>query len=225
MKPPVRVLLVLCIVALSLGLSTGAVAAAEADDRPADGQLVIELDTNGDADVVFTDEFDLTDPQQRALFEDLRESEEFRRAAAGQVRGGMQSVSERVAEDLDRELVIGEVTAETTVDGETGTVAYGFRWENLAALEGERIVLSEPFSTYTSLDRELVVVAPDGYELASVSPEPSRQDDAVARWPGLTEFGDGFEVVAAPAETHGDGSIAIGTAALLLSTLFLGRER
>lgn len=217
-----RILGFLCVATLAFGGFTGVAAAV---DEPANGRLVVELDANGDADVVFTDEFDLTDPRQRAAFESARENREIRRQAAVQFRGGMQSISEEANEGIDRELRVGEVTVETAVYGETGIVGYQFRWENLAALEGDRIVLSEPFSTYDLLDRELVVIAPEGYELTSVSPQPARQGDDAVSWPGLTEFGDRFEVVAAEPSVHGDGPIALGVSALLLATLFVGRKR
>jgi hypothetical protein len=228
MKPAYRILAVLCIVALLAGAAAGTTAAdpadrADATDRPVTDRLVVELDANGNADAVAIETFDLTVPRQRAVFENVRDSEQFRRAAAERFRGGMQSISEEAG--ADRRLRVGEVTVETGVGGETGAVAYRFRWENLAAVEGDRIVLSEPFSAYPSLDRELVVVAPEGYELEGVSPRPERRADSTASWPGMTEFGDRFEVVAAPSETHGDGPVAIGIAAVLLSMLFLGRER
>ena len=234
MKPAYRILAVLCIVALLAGAAAGTVASsaavdpadrADVTDRPVTDRLVVELDANGNADAVAIETFDLTVPRQRAVFENVRESEEFRRAAAERFRGGMQSISEGTGEGLDRRLRVGEVTVETGVGGETGAVAYRFRWENLAAVAGDRIVLSEPFSAYPSLDRELVVVAPEGYELEGVSPRPERRADSTASWPGMTEFGDRFEVVAVPSETYGDGPAAIGVAAVLLSMLFVGRER
>ena len=137
----------------------------------------------------------------------------------------MQSISDGASEGIDRQLRVGEVTVETTTEGETGTVAYRFRWENLAVVEDDRIVLSEPFSSYASLDRELVVTAPEGYEFASVSPQPEHQEDGVVSWSGLTDFGESFEVVVVEQETHGDGPIAIGVAALLLASLFIGRDQ
>lgn len=217
-----RIFGLLCIVTLSFGVLAGTVAAV---DAPANGQLIVELDANGDADAVFTDEFDLTDPRQRAAFENARENEELRRQAAIQFRGGMQSISDEANAGIDRELRIGAVTVETMVDGDTGIVAYRFRWENLATVDGDRIVLSEPFSTYDRLDRELIVIAPEGYELASVSPQPARRGEDVASWPGLTAFGDRFEVVATEPSIHGDGPVAFGVSVLLLATLFVGRER
>ena len=242
MNSPVRLAIVACLAMLALGLF--ATPAAAIDD-PASGQFIVELDTNGDADAVFTDEFDLTDPEQRAVFEDARDDPELRAAASQQLREEMQFVSDVANEDLDREIRVGEVTVETIVDGETGIVAYQFRWETLARVDGDRMILSEPFSTYDSLDRELIVLAPEGHELTSVSPQPQRQGDDVATWPGLTQFGEEFEVVATgaesgerpeleppdsaepvdPADAHGSGPIALAMSALLLGALFVGRQR
>lgn len=233
-----RFLGVLCIVALLSG--TFVVPAAA--QGPANGQFVVELDASGDADVVFTDEYDLTDSRERAIFESARENEDVRRQAGVQFRNGMQSISDEANAAVDRELRIGEVTVGTRVDGDTGTVAYRFRWENLAAIDGDRIVLSEPFSTYDSLDRELIVLAPEGNELTSVSPQPQRQGEDVATWPGLTRFGEGFEVVSTgaesseeravtpeppidPADAHGSGPIALAVSALLVAVLLIGRQR
>ena len=102
MNPSYRTLGVLCIVVLASGFLAGTAAAADADEQSANGQLVVELDTNGDADAVLTDEFDLTDPQQQAVFADARENEELRQAAASQVRGGMQSISDRASQGSKR---------------------------------------------------------------------------------------------------------------------------
>lgn len=244
MNSVARLVAVCCLAVLALGGFAGAAAAV---DAPANGQFVVELQTNGDADVVFTDEFDLSDPDERSVFEDAQNNADLRAAAAQQFREEMQFVSDEASRDLDRELRVGEVTVETTVDGETGIVAYQFRWENLARVDGDRIVLSEPFSTYDSLDRELIVLAPEGGELTSVSPPPERQGEDVATWPGLAQFGEGFEVVAtgpdAPDEadagdeldpvshsptntdTYGGAPIALGISALVLASLFIGRAR
>ncbi|MFO7926229.1 MAG: DUF7345 domain-containing protein [Halobacteriota archaeon] len=239
-----RIAVVCCIATLALGGLAGSAAAV---DTPANGQFVVELEPNGDANVVFTDEFDLTDPDDRAVFEDARDDPELRAAAAQQFRQEMQFISDEASADLDRELRVGEVTVETTVDGETGIVAYQFRWENLARVDGDRIVLSEPFSTYDSLDRELIVIAPEGGELTSVSPQPERLGEEAATWPGLAQFGETFEVVAvgpdgsadagtedaldpvshspAKTDTYGGAPAALGVAVFLLASLFIGRER
>ena len=232
----------LCVVGLAFAALTGSAAAA---DEAAEGRMIVELHTDGDADVVFTEAFDLSDTEQRAVFEDVAEDEASRAAAGEQFREGMQFVSAEANEGLDRELRVGEVTVETVRDGDVGTVGYQFRWANLARPDGDRIVLSEPFSTYDSLDRELVVLAPEGGELTDVSPQPQRQGTDVASWPGLTEFGENFEVVAVgptvedpePAsepeppqfseesDPYGGAPAALAVSALLLATLFIGGKR
>lgn len=242
MNSVARLALALCIASIAFGAFAGAAAAQEPSETTP--RLIIELDTNGDANAVFTDVYDLTDPDSRTAFEAAKEDEALRDAAATQLREQMQLVSDEANADLDREIRVGDVTIEMIEEGETGIVAYRFRWENLAVVEGDRIVLSEPFSTYDSLDRELIVFAPEGEELVSISPQPQRQGTDVASWPGLTQFGEGFEVVStggiadAPAdtfgpiehddptsETYGSAPIALGVSVLLLATLLVGRPR
>jgi hypothetical protein len=226
----------LCVAFLLLGAFTGTAAAV---DEPANGRFIIELETDGDANVVLTDEYDLTDAEQRAAFENAHSNETLRRQAGSRFREGLRSLSQAINQRVDRELRVGTVTVGTAIDGETGVVAYQFRWENLASVDEGQIVLSEPFSAYARVDQELIVFAPEGGELTSVSPQPARQGEDVASWPGRTALGEDFEVVATgpeeaneeptthfsdPSETHG-GPIALGIAALLLASLFVGRER
>jgi len=229
-----RVLVVAATAALLL-----AAAGTAAAQTAADGHFVVELDTDGDADAVFVEELDLSDADQRELFESARADADRREAAAEQFREQLQLASNEASTGVARDIRVGPVTVELTVEDETGIVGYAFRWENLARVDDGRIVLSEPFSTFESLDRELVVHAPDGYELASVAPEPDRNDGTVAAWNGLTTFGDGFEVVAAPARsgtapidyaaspegTYGGAPVALGVSALLLVSLLVARKR
>ena len=234
---PVRSLALCCLAVVTVTIAVGGLAGtAAAIEEPADGQFVVELDADGDADVVFTSEFDLTDPEQQAAFEEVHEDDARKESAGAQFRENMRFVSAVANEEVDRELRIDEVTVGTTVDGDRGVLVYQFRWENLAAVDGDRIVLSEPFSIYDELDRELVVFAPEGGELENVSPEPAERGEDVARWPGLTAFGEEFEVVAtAPSDappqfsdgsdTYGAGPTAIGVSVLLFVTLFIGRQR
>lgn len=229
----------LLVAAATAALLFGAVAGTAAAQTAADGQFVVELDANGDADAVFVEELDLSDADQRELFEAAQADTDRREAAAEQFREQIQLASEEASTGIDRDIRAGPVTVELTVEGETGIVSYAFRWENLARVESDRIVLSEPFSTFESLDRELVVHAPDEHEFESVAPDPDRNDGHVAAWAGLTAFGDGFEVVAAPARsgtapidyaaspetTYGGAPIALGVSALLLVSLLAARKR
>jgi len=230
-----RLLAALCIAALALSGVAGTAAAQSA----ADGQFVVELDADGDANATFSDEFDLSDPEEREVFERAESNAELRATAAERFGEEMRLVSRTANEALDRELRVGEITVETAVVGETGVVTYEFHWENVAAVDDERVVLAEPFSLFETLDRELVVVAPEGYAIESASPEPGRTEGDTVAWPGLTTFGDDFEVVAVPdsggamapiehsreGTTHGGAPLALGISALVLGSLLVGRKR
>lgn len=206
-------------------------------EEPDDGYFRVELDADGDATVEYTNHTDLTDDDQREWFESVRDDEETREAVAAQRREEMQFVSDQANEHVDREMRAGEVSVETETDGDVGIVTYRFEWENLAAVDGDRVILAEPFSLYDQFDRELVVVAPDGYELTSVTPEPEHHDETTASWPGYTDLA-GFEVVATGEGGGGDAgdddgslvdgagfgvSLAVGS--LIAATLLARRRR
>lgn len=197
----------LLVVAGSAGVAVGGATAQEAE--PSDGQYLLELEASGDAEVVVSTELDLTDDDQRATFEQF-EDEEYRESAAERFENDTRFVSEVANEQVDREMRIGEVTVEPTTSsgGEVGVVTYRFRWEALAAADDGRVTLSEPFSLYDELDRELVVVAPEGYELTSAAPDPEEHNETTASWPGFTPL-EGFEVVA---EEGVDGAVEDGWA-------------
>lgn len=205
-------------------------------EEPGDGYFLVELDADGDAAVEYTNHTDLTDDDQREWFESVRDDEETREAVAAQRREEMQFVSDQANEHVDRDVRAGEVSVETGTDGDVGIVTYRFEWKNLAAVDGDRVILAEPFSLYDQFDRELVVVAPAGYELTSVTPEPGHHNETTASWPGLTDLA-GFEVVATGEGDDGDAgddgsfadgagfgvSLAVGS--LLAATLLVRRQQ
>lgn len=227
----VSTLVAVALVVGLLGLAGGATAEIV---EPADGTFQVALQADGDADVEYTDEYDLDNGTEREEFEGIRDDEATREAAAGQRRDEMQFVTDRANERVDREIRVGEVSVETGTDGDVGTVTYRFEWKNLAAVDGDRVVLAEPFSMY-QLDRELVVVAPDGYELTSATPEPEHHNETTASWPVFADT-EGFEVVATGESddgavddgTFGDGAgfgISVGVGSLLAAALFVRRRR
>lgn len=242
MNPVVRFGLMLAVVVLVFGAVAGTAGAAE---TASNGQLVIELESNGDANAVFTDHYNLSNPSQRAVFEDAREDEALRASAETQFQEQMQAISDEASADLNREIRVSEVAIGITIDGNTGIVAYQYRWENLAVVEDDQVVLREPFSTYDSLDRELVVIAPEGDEIVSATPQPQRRGDDAVSWPGFSQFGEGFEVVTtrsgdtvttaadlgaishsgSTSNKHGGAPLALGVSLLLLVSLLVGRTR
>lgn len=239
-RPLVGRVLVVCLAGLlALSLAAGGALAGGAAqvEEPEPGYFLVELQADGDVAVEYTNHTNLSvDDAQREWFESVRDDEAAREAVADERRQEMQFVSDQAAERVDRELRVGEVTVETETDGDVGIVTYRFEWANLAAVDGDRVVLTVPFSLYDEFDRELRVVAPDGYELTSVTPEPERRNETTASWPGLTEL-TGFEVVAEGDSGDGgagsdDGTFADGAGfgvpvavGSLLAAALLARRR
>lgn len=236
MNGPGRAALVSVVaIALAGGLALSVAGGTAAIEEPSDGYFLVELDADGDAAVEYTNHTDLNDDDQREWYEAVRDDAEAQASVAERRRGEMQFVTDRANEEVDREIRVGEVSVETETDGDVGIVTYRFEWENLAAVDGDRVVLSVPFSLYTEFDRELVVVAPDGYELTSATPEPEHRNETTASWPGLTEL-TGFEVVATGRGgdgADGDGTFGAGTGfgvplavgSLLAATMLARRRR
>jgi PGF-CTERM protein len=221
---------VTCVLALTAGLFAGIGTTQEPE--PVDGRFLVELEADGDAQVSLETEYNLSNDAEREAFESIHENESVRQQAAAQVQQDTEYVNNVADEETDRDMTVGEVTVETSVDGDVGTVAYQFTWGNLAATEDGRLVLAEPFSLYDELDRKLVVVVPEEYEITAATPEPDEQNATSASWEGFTSFSDpegGFEVVAESDEaSSGDGAgvgpvVAVG--ALVAAALLAHRRR
>lgn len=225
-----RVAVALVIAMLAVSLFAGIGAAQEPE--PVDGRFLVELEADGDAQISLETEYNLSNDAERDAFESLHDDEAAQREAAEQVQQDTEYVNNVADEETDRDMVVGEVNVETNVDGDVGTVAYQFTWGNLAATEDGQLVLAEPFSLYDELDRKLVVVVPEEYEITAATPEPDEQNATSASWEGFTSFSDpegGFEVVAESDEaSSGDGAgfgpvVAVG--ALVAAALLAHRRR
>lgn len=224
-----RAAVVCAVLVLAVGSFAGVGVAQDQEPEPVDGRFLVELQADGSAEISLEREYDLGDDAERDEFESLHEDEAARADAAESVREDTQYVNNVADDETDRDMRVGEVRVETSVDGDVGTVAYRFTWENLAAAEDGRLVLAEPFSLYDELDRELVVVVPDDYEISAATPEPDERNATAASWEGFTSFseeGSRFEVVAdGPSEDDGAGfgpALAAGT---LLAVALLARRR
>lgn len=226
-----RVAAVFCVLLL-VGSPLAGIGAAQEDDdgpEPIDGRFLVELEADGDAQVSLERHYDLTNDTERRAFEALHEDEAARQRKADQVQQDTEYVNNVADDETDRDMAVGNVTVETSVDGDVGTVTSRFTWENLAAVEDGQLVLAEPFSLYDQLDRELVVVVPDDYEITSATPDPDEQNATTASWEGFTSFSEpegGFEVVAeGPSADDGAGfGPVLGVVAFVAATL-LARQR
>ena len=191
----------LCVLVLSA--TTAPAAAASNDDR-----FRVALDTEGDADVSVTYTYDLETDGEQAAFEELASNETARQRLATRFENRMWAVADGASNETGRDMAVGDATVETADDDGVGTVTLSVRWENLAAVDGDRLTVTEPFASGFEPDRRFVVEAPDGYAVASATPAPSASDDGRASWAAGSSL-SGFELVAA-GDDAGGGSTGDG---------------
>jgi len=192
----------LCVLVLS---ATTAPAAAASND---DERFRVALDTEGNADVSVTYTYDLETDGERAAFEELASNETARQRLATRFENRMGAVADGASNETGRDMTVGDATVETADDDGVGTVTLSVRWENLAAVDGDRLTVTEPFASGFEPDRRFVVEAPDGYAVASATPAPSASDDGRASWAAGSSL-SGFELVAA-GDDAGGGSTGDG---------------
>jgi PGF-CTERM protein len=106
----------------------------------------------------------------------------------------------RAAENATgREMAVTDASIAFRTEGDTGVVEQSVTWTGLAAVEGDRLVVTEPFASGFEPDRQFRVTAPDGYDL-DATPTPDGTSDGAATWDAGTSL-DGFEVTASSPET------------------------
>lgn len=166
--------------------------------------LVVDVAPDGDATVTLRLAFDRTTESERQAFEALRADREN---VTRRFRNRMAKVAAHAANRTGREMAVTEasVTFETVNDTRTGVVELSVTWTNLARVDGDRLVLAQPFASGFDLDRRLVVRGPEGYAFVEGSPSPTASDGRVARWAAGTSL-DGYRATFAPSdETDGTG--------------------
>lgn len=209
-----------------------------ASDAPSVG-LTVELAADGTAQVTFVSHHDLESDEEREAFGSLRDDADARERVRQRFEDRLASVAADAAAATGREMAVSDVTVEllTTDDGATGVVVLSATWTGFAAVEGDRLVVTEPFASGFMADRPVTVVPPDGYALASVSLEPSNADGPGVTWAAGTDL-TGFEATFAPDEGDdaerdepGDVSesmpgfgVGAGVVALVLGTLAVARR-
>jgi len=189
--------IVLCTVLLS------SLAVAPATAQTTEEAFLVELDSAGDADVSLSLVYDLESDEEAAAFEELRENATARTQIAERFENRMSAVAADASAASDREMSVGDGSVELHRDGDTGLIVLSVEWTDLAAIEDDRLTVTEPFASGFEPDRTFTVAAPDGYTIISAEPEPTDHDGAAASWASDTSL-DGFEVVAEPAEQPAD---------------------
>lgn len=169
----------------------GPVAAQSQENSPA---LVVDVADTGNVDLTIVMAYDLANESDREAFEILQTDEEALADLESRFADRMDGIATATSTRVDRDVVATEERVELETSDDTGIVRLSVTMENLAAVQNDTIVLTEPFASGFATDRPVVVHAPAGYDVADASPTPTDQTDGTLTWESNTAF-DGFELV------------------------------
>lgn len=221
---------------LCIALATSVVAVPAAAHGADEEEFLVFLDRSGDADVSLTLTYDLHSDAERAAFGELQENETAREASAERFENRMSAVAADASNATGREMAVSSASVQVSETEGVGTMTMTVTWENLAAVEGDRLTVTEPFSSGFDPGVAFTVAVPQGYERTSVTPKPSSSDRTMSTWDAGTDL-HGFELVAEPVaeddgspteETDGEGAgfgVVIALGALVAVALLTARRR
>lgn len=213
--------------------ATGTTRTSQTESQLPEPGFTVALDANVSARLTLAVTFDLTTESERTAFESLRENTTAREQRTDRFATRLRAIAASTENTTGRAMTIRAPGITFLTRDETGFVVLSATWTGLAAQEGDRVVLREPFDSGFDVNRQFRVVAPDGYELDSVRPSPTTQSRTGATWGDGTTL-DGFEVAFVPNATGTDDGhsaagpgFGIGTAviAVLASTAALLSRR
>lgn len=214
--------------ALVFGLLAGTVAAQETRSEPA---LVVDLSEDGAGELTLVLTRNISTDAERTAFDAIRTNETIREQVHARFASRMDRLANATSAAVDREVTLTDTTIDfaTAADGATGVVTLTASFDRLAAVDGDRLVLTEPFASGFAIDRPVVVQLPDGYALAESYPTATRADGTLT-WDAGTDL-TGFELevragdspTGTPTSTPGFGHLA-GLLAMLSAVLLSGRE-
>lgn len=220
----VAVVIALCGVGLALAGS-----AAGTHEQPDRTVFAVLLEADGDAEVVSVTSYDLGDDEEREAYESLRDDGTEQADRRDAFVAEIEEQAARSAEATGREMRVhgAEVRTyedETEEGDEYGRFEIRVRWDGLAAVDGESVVVTEPFAGGYEPDRRIAVHGPDGYVRDAVRPEPEFAGRDSGMWNPEAVDLEGFEArfvaegqVGTPEDPGWSGSRTfLGAAALAL---------
>jgi hypothetical protein len=207
------------VAALLIGaaVAPGAVSAQEAvaDDRSA---FVVDVEEDGDATVSLSLTYALDDESDEAAFDRLREDTAN---VTQRFDERLSRIANRTASETGREMSVSDVEAAVTTTDGVGVLTLSATWSNLAAVEGDRLVVESPFANDFRPNRPFVLVAPDGYALTDTAVPADRSEGPVTEWNAGTDL-TGFSVTLAPSEAVDGATTSESLPAPLASVLAAG---
>lgn len=190
------------VTALLVVLSAGAVTPSAAQQTTP--SFVVALQDDGSAEVTLTLTYDLTDEAETDAFRELQNDSTARAEARSDFRARMAAVANDSENATGREMSVSDATIElrTEDDGRLGVVELSVTWTGLAAVDGGRLTVTEPFASNFEPDRTFTVRGPDGYGVATATPKPATGTaNSITYQPG-TDL-SGFQAAFEPTATGG----------------------
>lgn len=188
---------------VGVALLSAAVAAPTAAHAEDEADYHVRLEESGDAVVTERQTYDLGNETERERFEELLANESAQAAVADRYENRTTVLAENASEATGREMSIDRVSIVVSEADDVGVVTLTTSWSGLAAVDDDRVVVTEPFASGFHPGVPTTITAPRGYEIVAASPEPSTRTEREATWEGNTTLRD-FEFAAEPAAEGGD---------------------
>lgn len=203
MRPRSTVLLsALCCAALLMA-AVAAPTAAHAEDE---ADYHVQLDESGDAVVTERVTYDLDNETERETFERLLANETAQEVLEGRHENRTAALAENASEATGREMTIDRASVVVSETDDVGVVTLTASWSGLGAVDGDRVVVTEPFASGFHPGVPVTVTAPRGYEVVAATPGPTDRTETGATWDEDADL-EGFEFAAEPAD--GGGAIEV----------------
>lgn len=201
------------VVVSSLLVAPVAGAGAVTDDAATadEPSLHVDLSEDGDATVSLVAVYDFADEDERDAFETLEADEDARSALLDRFAERMGATAENANEDVAREMTVAAESVAVRTTDDRGVVVLSVTWQNLAAVDDDRLTVTEPFASGYEADRPVILTAPSGATI-DATPAPDDRDDGRATWDAGTEF-DGFEATVSLADEDAGDAAADGATA------------
>ncbi|MDY6776144.1 MAG: hypothetical protein SV253_08770 [Halobacteria archaeon] len=190
-------------VSLLLLIALSAVTVSVSAQNSGQTDIQIDIDDNGDADLVIDNHVSLGTQSERQAFDSILSNQTRLNEMGDEAAAPFKSFAERASQEIERNMSVSVKSVKGTRDGETGTISITLSWENFGRVDDSRVYVGDVFEGGLRLSegQSLSVVAPEGYSLSeeSVLPDGRIKQDTVTV-EGPIEMNQSLRLVYTPVE-------------------------
>lgn len=194
------------LVVMTAAALVGAPVSAQTTAEPA---FIVEVHADGSATMSLQSTFDLTTDAEQEAFESLIDDEQAQTNAKDRFLDRMRAVASDAENATERQMRVTDAQIELrrTDDNRTGIVTLTVTWEGLAAETDGELVVTEPFASGFTTERPFTLRTPEGYTIATATPDPKTSTDTSVTWAANTDL-TGFDVRMEPSPEPTDSPTA-----------------